>query len=112
MTPTPRQSDTPRPGCYLLRLVRKGPWVAAEITRGEGGWRCMLDNVWQGPSHDPWSLPNMEKIHWGGRETTPSEAAYRAALSKHAKTHEPDSPEANPRRPIDINTLRYKRKTK
>lgn len=111
MTVAPRQSDTPKVGHYLLKLIKGGPWVAAEITHDDEGWKCMIDGEWQGPSRDPWLLSNMERIHWGGRETTPSEAAYRVAVSRYAKIYDPSSPIANPHKAINLDThIPYKRK--
>jgi hypothetical protein len=103
--PDPRQSDTPRPGYYLLRLVRGGPWVAAQVARDPAGWRCMIDGTWEGPAADPWSLRGMETIHWSGRETTAEDCQRRIGLARWAKIHEPDHPAANPRRPIDLDRI-------
>lgn len=101
--PAPRVSDRPSPGHYLLRLTRGGPRVAAEIIRHEDGtWSCMLDGVVSGPASDPWSLPDLERIHWGGRESYASETAYRLAVARYEREHKPDSPQANPRRAIDV----------
>jgi hypothetical protein len=97
----PRRSDTPEPGFYLLRLVKGGPWVGAEIRCQDGQWRVMVDGDWQGPVADPWSLPNLERVHWGGRTTTESEVRYRLARKRHAIIDAPNSPAANPRRPVD-----------
>jgi len=100
--PAPRVSDRPVPGHYLLRLVKGGPRVAAEIVHHEDGtWSCMLDGVWSGPAEDPWSLSDLERIHWGGRESYASETAYRLAMARFAREHKLDHPSANPRRPID-----------
>lgn len=104
--PAPRRSDTPVPGHYLLRLVKHGPFVAAEIRRDDAGlWYAMLDGVESGPSADPWALPDLSTIHWGGRESIPSETAYRLAVKRFAVEHKPDAPAANPRRAIDVDTF-------
>jgi hypothetical protein len=101
-----RRSDQAVPGHYLLRLVKGGPWVAAEIRRDENGiWYAMLDGVESGPAEDPWSLPDLERIHFGGRESYASETAYRLAMARFAREHKPDDPAANPRRPIDPSTF-------
>lgn len=100
-----RTSDTPQPGFYLIRLVRGGPWVAAQIAHAEDGWTVSIDGVTEGPSLDPWALSNMERVHWGGRETTEAEVRYRLALKHHAATYEPDAPAANPKRPVDLDKL-------
>ena len=104
--PAPRRSDTPVPGHYLMHLTKGGPWVAAEIRRDENGqWSCHIDGVESGPATDPWSLPDLERIHWSGRESYASETAYRLALKRFAVEHKPDSPEANPRRAVNIDEI-------
>ena len=102
----PRVSDQPRPGWYLLRLVRGGPFVGAQIVQHEDGqWSCMIDGEWQGPSADPWLLPFTERIHFGGRDSTQAEIEYRIGVKRWAEIHRPDHPAANPRKRIDINDL-------
>jgi hypothetical protein len=104
--PAPRRSDTPKPGFYLLRVVRGGPWVGASISfDADAGWSVMLDGETQGPSLDPWSLPNMERVHWGGRESTEAEVVYRIGLKRWAEIHKPDHHAANPRKAISLDDL-------
>lgn len=105
MATIPRQSDTPKPGFYLLRLIRKGPWVGAQIVHDNDGWRTMVDGTWSGPSNDPWLLPDMERIHYYGRESTASEVEYRIGKARWAAIYKPDAIEANPKRPIDLDKL-------
>ena len=101
----PRQSGVAVPGHYLIRLVRRGPWVAAEISHGEDGWRCIVGGVVEGPSDNPWSLASLGQVHAYGRETTPSEAAYREAMRRHAELHDPSHPAANPRKPVSLDRI-------
>lgn len=104
--PSPRQSDTPRVGWYLLKLVRGGPWVAAEIVRDDAEyWWVMIDGAWQGPALDPWALPAMETVHWYGRETTAEDVQFRIGLARWAAIYRPDHAAANPRKAIDLDTL-------
>lgn len=106
LTEAPRQSDTPRPGFYLLRLVRGGPWVGAEITRHpDGQFSVMCDGKTEGPSHNPWILPLMERVHFGGRETTESEVRFRVGARRWAEIYAPSSAPANPHKPIDLDSL-------
>ena len=100
-----RTSDTPQPGFYLIRMIRGGPWVGAQIAHAEDGWTVMIDGVTEGPSLDPWSLAGMERVHWGGRETTEAEVKYRLALKQHAVAYEPDAPAANPKRAVNLDKL-------
>lgn len=101
-----RQSDTPRPGFYMLRLVRGGPWVGAEIIQDvDGQWTVMVDGVREGPSHNPWILPLLEKVHFYGRVTTESEVRFRVGAARWASIYAPSSAPANPHKPIDIDNL-------
>lgn len=98
----PRISDQPRPGFYTLRLVRRGPWVGAEIIQHEDGrWSVMLDGDVQGPSEDPWRLSFMEKVHYGGHYSTREEVQYRIGLRRWAMLYAPRHPAANPKRSLD-----------
>lgn len=103
--PIPRQSDTPRPGHYILKLVRNGPWVGAQIVHADGQWQVMIDGTWQGPSADPWLLPNMERVHWYATETDEADVKYRIGLKRYSEIYRPDAPEANPTKPVDLNKL-------
>lgn len=103
--PTPRRSDTPSPGFYLLRLVRNGPYVGAQIRHEDGQWFVMEDGVLQGPSTDPWLLPLMERVHHYGRETTEAEVRFRLGLKRFEEIYKPDGSAANPRKPIDLDKM-------
>jgi len=86
-----------------MRLVRGGPWVGAAIWWTEAdGWSCMVDGETFGPSADPWAVPNLDRVHWGGRETTEAEVLYRLGLKQHATLYNPDHPAAKPNKPIDL----------
>lgn len=102
----PRVSDTPTPGFYLVKLRRDGPWVGASISHTEDGWCCTINGHVSGPSQDPWSVDGMGKVHWGGRETTEAEVAYRLALKAHAEMHDPEHPAANPHKPISLDDFK------
>lgn len=106
MTVEPRRSDQPVSGHYLMRLVRGGPFVAAEIRCDDGQWTCMVDGNWSGPSADPWLLPDLEKVHWFGRATTEAEAKFKIGLRRWAEIHAPSHPAANPNKPINLDTLK------
>jgi hypothetical protein len=104
--PPPRRSDVPEPGWYLLRLVRGGVWVGAQIAYNEAeGWTVVLDGVLEGPNHNPWALPSMERVHWGGRPTTEAEVLYRIGIKRFAEIHMPAHPAVNPKQPVDIDEL-------
>lgn len=104
MTAPLRRSDIPEPGYYLVRLVRWGPLVGAQIVHDELGWSVMIDGQWWGPSVDPWALTAMERVHWG-RPSTETDVKYRISLKRWAEVYEPDHAAANPRKPIDRNKV-------
>lgn len=65
----------------------------------------MLDGETQGPSPDPWALPNMERVHWSGRENTEAEVVYRIGLKRWAEIYKPDHHAAHPRKPVSLDDL-------
>lgn len=99
-----RRVDEPSPGFFRIRLVKGGPWVAAEIRRGE-------DKVWTGlidgkpgetSSADPAAASDVFRIWHSGEFIPEHEHAYLVQRAQWCRIHQPDSPEANPTRPIDI----------
>lgn len=99
--------DTPEAGFYRHRLVRDGHPVAVRIWFGapldpvtgeelDRGWRWQatangeqidIDRVW----------PNC-----GVSPITEAEAAYLTGLQSWARKNAPSSPQANPRKKIDL----------
>lgn len=100
-----RQSDQPVPGFYLLKPARGGVWVGAVIEFKDGEWSVTVDGDRQGPSKNPWILPLLVQVHHYGQFSTESEVAFRIGRSRWARIHAPSSPEANPRRPIDLDAV-------
>jgi hypothetical protein len=99
---SPRRVDQPEPGFYILRYVRGGPWVGAEIRHLTDGWMVHINGDWQGPSADPWMLSNMEKVHIGGKRVLEDEVKFRIGLARWAQIYAPDHEAANPRREINL----------
>jgi hypothetical protein len=104
---TPRRVDQPTPGLFKLRLVRGGPWVAAEIECDAlGVWSATIDGERQEPPHpDPALAECVFRIWHYGQETDASEHAFLVERARWARIHAPDSPEANPTRAIRIGSL-------
>src|SRR6266567_9140213 len=101
MTEPPRRSHTPEPGYYLRRIVRGGPWIGCQITfEPAEGYRVMQDGRWEGPSHEPWTLPLMHDVAFAKRSTR-TEVEYRIGIKRWSEIYAPDHPAANPRKPID-----------
>lgn len=106
----PRRIDQPRPGYFLLRLVRHGPKVAARIVceqdSGRLLWRAEIDGKWHGAwSVDPEASPGVMRIWTSGEMVAEAEFRFRLALRDWALEAAPVHPAANPRRPIDLATL-------
>lgn len=104
---TPRSVDTPEPGFFRMRLVRGGPWVAAELRRdADGAWTALIDGVPSQPSSpDPAVAADVFRIWHGAEAVTASEHAYLIERAAWARQHSPDSPEATPRQPIRLGRL-------
>ena len=117
---------TVRESFWLVRLVKRGPWMPARMFYYEGGpelgdegWKAELDG-------EPCDFEGLsftirlsrgdirEAVDWPMRpvgisarpmpapdEYTPAqEYAFRVALNRWKRAYEPGSPEANPWRPI------------
>lgn len=106
----------PQPGFYKIRLNGKGPWCAAAVflpcpmVLPEPGidpseWCLPLDRSrrWQAlVDGRPW---HPAKVHAYGRRITAQEHAYLSALSSFARWQSPLLPQADPEKPIDLNSL-------
>jgi len=104
--------DRPVAGHYRMKLVKGGPFVPVMIWRGFGldpetrtpierGW------IWRAMQYDDevdvWAVwPNC-----AGEPITAAEYRYQCALRRHAVEHDPAMPEADPRKPVDWNSLRF-----
>lgn len=107
-----RDPDKPEPGFYALKLVKKGPEVAARIFKmealfGQYLWGAMIDGEFVGDYvEDPQLQQGVQQIWLFGRKIGLQEYEFMLARAAHAKQHEPNSPWANPRRPIDLRTIK------
>jgi hypothetical protein len=82
----------PQPGYFRIRMVRKGPHVAARITRQLGFWSASINGESCGASHpDPAQADGVYRIWSTGIQITKTE--YDALLK---------SPPLSPRLPIDL----------
>lgn len=103
----PRRVDQPEPGHFKLRMVAGGPWVAASIEHDALGiWRATIDGDVKEPGHpDPALADGVFRIWHYGHAIDASEHAYLVERARWARIHAPDSPEANPTRPIRVGSL-------
>lgn len=97
-----RSIDTPEPGYFAIRLVRRGPWVAARIVHDESGWWAIIDGVRSPPHIDPVYADDVFRIWHGGRIIEETEYNHILNVREWARKQSPDHPSANPREPIDI----------
>jgi hypothetical protein len=102
-----RNVGKPEPGWFLIRLVRKGPFVPAKIDFSpEAGWHATVDGVAGAiASHNPGEASDVFRIWHGGVRIDQEEYDFRMARKNYAQRHAPDLPEANTRRAIDVRRL-------
>ncbi len=100
----PRRVDQPEPGLFKLRLVKGGPWVAAEITLDDAGrYGALINGEPCGPAHvDPVLAPRVMDVWHSGVRIDAGEHAYLLSLSAWARANAPDRPEASPAQPINL----------
>lgn len=107
-----RDPDHPESGCYAVKLVKGGPEVAAKIwhdKRPEEGvdiWWATTDGGQSAETHsDPQLNETVQQIWLFGRKIDDLEYDFMLARAAHARQHEPNSPWANPRKPMDLRTI-------
>lgn len=114
----PRDASRPQPGFYKIRLVPKGPFVAARILHQPGRdpidgtpldrsywWTALIDgDAVAEPSIDPQEAGvfRIWPVCW---EVSEPEYDYLLANAQWAKAHAPHEPAANPRQSIDLRAL-------
>jgi len=102
----PRRVDQPEPGLFKLRLVRGGPFVAAEIHRDDAGrWIATINGKAADGHPDPALAEGVFRIWHYGIRISASEHAFLVERAAWARVHSPDNPEANPERPIRLGAL-------
>lgn len=105
-TQAPRRVDQPQPGLFKLRLVRGGPWVAAEIECDAlGAWTATIDAERRDGHPDPAQAADVFRIWHYGTQVDASEHAFLVERARWARIHSPDAPEANPTRAIRVGSL-------
>lgn len=104
----------PRPGYYRVKLVKGGPWVPVCILHYHGagvrarykrsrpgilfavvGEQCITD---ENKVLELWPFV-------AGNPIEPETYYHMQRLAKWARENDPNAPEANPRKPIDVHTL-------
>jgi hypothetical protein len=110
--PTPRPIDRVSPGCFKLKRIRGGPWVAALILYSEmpeGGYWSAVINGRASPLYAaradgqcPNDAPEVWDVWHHGREITPEDYRLMLAVKSWAEEKMPEHPAAKPGRKIDI----------
>ncbi len=93
----------PRPGHYKMRLTKGGPWVPVRIVRFLRAKRRQVghlayvgDQARDAQSVWPYAMKN---------PIPESEWKYLLDLGRWSAAHAPESPEANPRKAVDLNQM-------
>jgi len=103
-----RDPDKPEPGYYAVKLVKNGPEVAAKIWRGhltEGWWATDNDGQSAEIHSDPQLNETLQRIWLFGRKISEEEYSFMIARADHAKRFFPNSPWANPMKPLDLKSI-------
>ncbi len=112
-----RVIDRPEPCLRQVKQVRGGVWLAARIHRTchctiNGGdhnaahaWCDTCDRYPPLEAEIDGKPADVDRVWTSGKDI--DEAEYRFLIDDraHARQHRPDSPEANPRQPVDFMTL-------
>ena len=112
-----RAIASPEPCLRQVKEAKDAVWVAARIHRTchctvNGGdkssphpWRGTCDRYPHLAAEVNGRAANVDRVWTSGEDITEGEYLYLMADREHARRHRPDSPEANPRRAIDFDTL-------
>lgn len=101
----------PQPGFYKTKMNGKGPdvpvglfWIEGEIEDGEKVSDDYMECNINGDRHRDW----LKILDLSTRLVPISRADYDflVDLNSWARDHAPSTPEANPRRPVDLHKLR------
>lgn len=105
--PADDRGGDPEPGCYLIRLIRKGPQLPAVIVKdAEGCWSAVIDGEAQGiPDPDPARAAGVYTVWHSGQRSDKVMHGYLHALKQWALVHQPEHPLLHPRKPIDVGAL-------
>lgn len=98
----PRAINQPEPGYFLMRLIKGGPHVPAQICRNDSGvWWAVVNGQGHAAHTDPALAPLVFTIWHSGQEIDRATYEHRLKLKEWAEKHHPDHPAAKPREKID-----------
>jgi hypothetical protein len=99
LKPPLRRSDDPKPGHFLVRLIKNGPLVPAAIFHEFGMWRAEFNGEIQpAPNPDPLRAGKVVSIWHSFRERL-NEVEYDRRLKR---APDPACPSSRPRERLDI----------
>lgn len=103
--------DVPKPGFYRRRLAKGAPWSCIKIHHGIARDPVTGEELERSPHWCCWL--NGEPVDvftvWpecAGEPITGHEYEFILADHQHAVRYRPDAPEAKPREPVDLHTIR------
>ncbi len=108
---------SPQPCYRQVKETKGGVWVGARIHRTchctvNGGdesaahpWRGTCDRYPHLEAEINGRPANVDRVWTSGQEIDETEYLFLIDDRKHAVRYRPASPEANPRKPVDFNTL-------
>ena len=112
-----RRVDAPVPGFFRLKLVKRGVFVGAQIIYAPTAdpvtgepldrswyWHGVLNGV-PDPNPMPIPTPRTWQIWLHGDPIPEAEYRFLVADREWASENSPDSPEANPTKPVDFLTV-------
>jgi hypothetical protein len=87
-----------------MRLVKRGPWVAARLNHSEEiGWQAEINGV-AGEAHpDPVKAENVFRVWTSGRLIDEAEYNYLLGLKQWAERNAPNHPAAQADMPVNLN---------
>lgn len=93
----------PEPGFFQMRLVKKGPKVAARIINIDGYWQAEINGDAEGPRvSNPLESRSVMRIWETGVLIEEAQYRYLLDLKAWAEKNAPTHPAANPRKPVDL----------
>ncbi len=105
-----RAIGTPEPGFFRMKLTRGGIWVAAVIYRPcriefEPETFQAVDRHYHLEAEIDGQPADVDRVWTSGRRVDMAEYLFLKDDRAWARQHAPHLPEANPRKPVDFNTL-------
>jgi hypothetical protein len=97
-----RQLDTPEAGYFLLRLVRRGPFVPCAITNIFGLWQAVINGETMEPAHeDPIQATGVCRV-WNYHRERINRVEYDRLLGLKKN---PAHPANNPQQAVDVGAM-------